>query len=238
MATSRAPGRRRRLNRAEIIEASVEILDRGELSELSMRGLAERLGVTPMALYTHVADKDEILDELLDAALRRNAAPEPPPRSTSWRPWMERFATTLRDLLLQHPVLLDRYLRAPVGVPAALERMEAGLAVLVRAGFDDETAVEIFATVHTFTLGCTALEAARAHGRRPTGDLRLAPAFDERSTGYWAAYFGSLDVEAFPSLHRIRPDLAAFTSPPRFHQGLRRLLRGFSVPTATRPARR
>ena len=56
-------------------------------------------------------------------------------------------------MLIDHPELLDRYCRRPVGVNAALQRMETALAVLADAGFDDDEAVEVFATVHTVTLG-------------------------------------------------------------------------------------
>lgn len=204
-------------------------MDDGTLAQLSMRGLADRLGVTPMALYGHVVDKDDILDELLDVVLARDAAPPPPPEDSQWRPWMLRIVTDLRSVLLAQPVLLDRYLRAPVGVGAALDRMEAALGVLLAAGFDDEGAIEIYASTHIFTLGFTTLETARersAATARPAAGL----AFDASSPGYWPAYFGSLPVERFPVLARLRPDLADFTSAQRFERAVSDLLLSWRAP--------
>lgn len=219
-----------RLDRDGIISAAVEDLDRGTLEDLSMRRLADRLGVTPMALYRHVADKDEIIDEILDLALRRDATPHHAPRpKRAWLPWLIRCNEQLRALLLDHPALLDRYLRAPVAVPAALERMEAVLAVLVRAGFSDDDSIAIYASAHTFTLGFTALEVARRRSLGPTKPApdhsgRQMPVLRPGTPGFWPLYLGTLSTETFPHLSRIRPDLAEFSSPARFVEGLTDLL--------------
>jgi len=144
---------------------------------------------------------------------------------------MTAFAEQLHRVLVDRPELLDRYCRRPVGVKMALERMEAALAVLADAGFGDAAAVDVFATVHTVTLGFTALEVARrgAAGTTEAGHGRRASiALDQRSPQYWPAYFATLPPDQFPHLARSRPDLAGFTSAARFSSVLSSLLDGIS----------
>ena len=190
--------------------------------------------MTPMALYAHVADKDEILDEVLDDALAADARPAPPGADS--REWMVGFAEQLHGVLTSRRELLDRYCRRPVGVTTALERMEAALSVLSGAGFDDVEAVDVFAAVQTVTLGFTVLQVARATATAPecpaAGDDRSRPGLRR----YWPAYFATLPPAAFPHLVRSQPDLAAFTSADRFRQVLRSLLDGISPAPASRPS--
>ena len=221
----RAVGRTKVLTRDEIIAAAVEIADRGDLRRLTMRHLADALQVRAMSLYARVADKDEILDGIIEHRLRASGLPEP---GGHWFAWMCEVAERLRRMLVQEPALLDRYCRRPVGVPAALERMEASLAVLRNVGFTGPDAVEIFASVHTYTIGFAALESAR-HGSAgvPRGE-ETAPS-PEGGTGYWPASFAALDPGRFPNLVELRPDLAAFTGAAQFRVGLETLLGGLAA---------
>lgn len=222
------------LTREAIVAAAVSAAADGSLSTLSMRGLAEELQVSPMALYAHVSDKDDILDEILDDALARHAAPLP--AAEDWREWIIEFAEQLHVVLTEHPQLLDRYCRRPVGVNAALRRMEAALAVLADAGFDDDSAVEVFATVHTVTLGFTALEVARRGAVNTARAARASTDLDPSSPRYWTAFFATLAPERFPHLARMRPDLASFTSADRFRRVLGSLLAGVSPQRPQQPA--
>jgi AcrR family transcriptional regulator len=172
------------------VAAAINAATDGSLSTLSMRSLARELNVSPMALYAHVADKDEILDEILDDALARDARPAP--GGGDWREWMIAFAEQLHAVLTDRPELLDRYCRRPVGVTTALERMEAALAVLSDAGFDTEIAVDVFATVQTVTLGFTALAAARRSTATAERAPRASTVIDPSSPRYWTAFFAAL----------------------------------------------
>ena len=158
-AARRNARHRRALTRAEVVSAAISFTERDELDRMSMRALATDLGVTAMALYAHVADKDELLDEIIDHVLEREATPLP--ASTEWRAWFGDAASRLHGMLTRTPRLLDRYCRHPVGVSAALRRMEVGLEVLRRAGFDGRQSIAAYATVHTYTLGFAALDIAR-----------------------------------------------------------------------------
>jgi len=186
-----------------------------------MRGLADELQVTPMALYAHVADKDEILDEVLDHVLRHTDLPG---MRLGWSRWMIEFAVQLHDLLCAQPQLLSRYLRRPVGVRAALDRMESALDVLARAGFNDVEAVDIYASVHACTLGFTSLEVARRENGTTPASVRIS--MEPVGSRYWPAVFSTLDPETFPNLARIRPDLESFSGPDRFRHVIADLLAG------------
>ena len=185
---------------------------------MTMRSLADELGVTAMALYSHVANKDEILDEIIDGSAGEEAMP-PPVDAADWKAWTLTAAERLQGVLVRYPALLDRYCRRPVGVPAALRRMEASFEVLRGAGFHADECVAAYATVHTYTLGFAALEIARqvsGRGEAPRGVAMLT----EASPHYWPAFFASLDRSEFPEPHRLTPDLTTFTTELQFHDGL------------------
>jgi AcrR family transcriptional regulator len=212
------------LTRDEVTAVALAVAERGELDMLTMRSLAEELGVTAMALYSHVANKDDILDEIIDQMLEREAMPLPGDHR-NWKAWTIEAAERLRGVLTRYPALLDRYCRRPVGVPAALRRMEASLEVLRRAGFDDEACIAAYTTIHTYTLGFTSLEIAREIARRQT-PTRNRVAMTEASPHYWPAVFAGLPGVEFPNLTRLAPDLAEFTNDDHFREGLRTVLEG------------
>ena len=222
---ARSRRRARALTRDEVLDAAVEIADRGDLDQLTMRGLADGLGVSAMSLYAHVADKDDILDAVLERRLRASGMPVP---DLDWHEWMIELCDGLRRLLVESPALLDRYARRPVGIPAALDRIEATLAILREAGFGPDEAVAVFAAAHSYTLGFAALEAAR---RAPASmrSRRVGWSSDESRPGYWTAHFGSLDVARYPELVRCLPDLADLTAAPQFRLGLEALLVGLDA---------
>ena len=221
----RAPGRPQVLTRDEILTAALRIASSVGLEQLTMRALAADLGVSAMSLYAHVADKDDILDAVIDRRLRESGIPSV---DLEWMSWMADAAERLRGLLVHEPALLDRYCRRPVGVPAALDRMEASFTVLRTAGFDDDRSVEMFAAVHSYTIGVAALQVAREAGRRR--QPRPVPTvLDESSEHYWPAIFASLDPQQYPELHRLQPDLVTLVALPQFQSGLAALLAGFDA---------
>jgi AcrR family transcriptional regulator len=214
--------RRTPLRRDEIVDVAIGFAQRGELDAMTMRRVASDLGVTAMALYAHVVDKDELLDEIIDYVLAHDAAPLP--GTTEWRTWFRDAASRLRSVLIEHPALLDRYCRHPVGVSAALRRMEVALEVLHRAGFDDTESAGAYATVHTYTLGFAALEIAR-RGASHT-ESRRHNVIAESSPHFWPAYFAGLPADEFPNLRRLTPDLGSFTDDAQFERGLDCVLDG------------
>src|SRR5207245_1915327 len=70
------------LNRERVLSAAVQLADREGVDALSMRRLSAELGVVPMALYKHVANKDELLDGMIDVVV---AEIDPPRSDTDWK---------------------------------------------------------------------------------------------------------------------------------------------------------
>jgi TetR/AcrR family transcriptional regulator, tetracycline repressor protein len=146
------------LTRGEILDAALRHAREGQLDQLTVRRLAEELDVTPMALYRHIRDKDDILENVADALLADVGLPDP---SAPWSEYLVELATSLRQLLHEHPPILTLFTRRPLITPMAIARLNGASGVLTRAGYSPADAHRIYATVHTYTLGFCALERAR-----------------------------------------------------------------------------
>ena len=164
---------------------------------MSVRSLAAGLGVAPMSLYRHIRDKDDLLDEVTDRLLARAWRPSAP--GNDWQAWITEAAASLRHFLVTQPAALHVYLRHPVVSPAAIERMNAIMDVLRRAGLDEAAARSAYGALHTYTIGFAALEASRSD---------------------W--------VPESPDLSDLARQLAAYTTAGQFIEGLRYLLEGIS----------
>ncbi len=185
------------LSREDIVDAAVTIVEAGGYEEMSIRSLAADLGVAPMSLYRHIRDKDDLLDEVVSRLLAQ--AWRPAVSEDDWQEWIVEAAASLRQFLVTQPAALHVYLRHPVVSPAAVERMDAMMGVLRRAGLDEATARAAYGALHTYTIGFAALEASRAG---------------------WVP--DSRDVTS------LAQQLAAYTTAGQFIEGLRYLLEGIS----------
>jgi AcrR family transcriptional regulator len=88
-----------RLSRDRIVRAAVELADAEGIDGLSMRRLAEELDAAPMALYRHVAHKDDLIDGMVDVVFDELDIPT----GSGWRPAMRDRANGMRQALLRHP---------------------------------------------------------------------------------------------------------------------------------------
>ncbi len=147
------------LTREAVIETALEVLRTDGIAALSIRTVASRLDVSPMALYRHVANKDDLLDEVIDRLFAQRWRPTVPERE--WQTWIIDAADRLRQFLVEQPAALHVYLRHPVVAPTAAQRMDTCLAVLSRAMTDNHRARQAYAAIQTYTIGFAALEAAR-----------------------------------------------------------------------------
>lgn len=96
------PPLRRRLSRALVAREAITLADQDGLGALSMRSLATRLGVVPMALYKHVADKSDLIDRMVDVIVESYSEPK---HSASWRQKVRARALSAREAILAHPWL-------------------------------------------------------------------------------------------------------------------------------------
>jgi AcrR family transcriptional regulator len=127
-ATTRAPGR---LSREGIVAAAIELADRDGLDGLSMRRLAQHLGVDAMSIYYHVHDKRTLLGEMADAVAAE--IPEAP----SDGPWTGRLRELVmgaRRVMLRHPWVVRVFTDSAAPTPAVLTHIERVLAVMRGGG--------------------------------------------------------------------------------------------------------
>ncbi|CAN7378974.1 TetR family transcriptional regulator [Microbacterium sp. LjRoot45] len=125
-ATARIP-----LDRARVIAAAIDAADADGLAALSMRGLATRLGVVPMALYKHVADKDDLVAGMIDAVVAGFAAPA---ADLGARDSITARIAAARAAVGRHPWLRGAIEAATSPTPTVLAHMDAVAGDLFRSG--------------------------------------------------------------------------------------------------------
>ena len=154
MGRSRNPGQRAGLDRAAVLGAAHELVREG-LDALTMRALAERLGVAPNALYSHVASKTALIDELLDDVLAQVEAP--PPDSGDARTALQQLMVSTYHVLLAHPDLVPLYLARQGARGANAQRLgEIMLDLLATAGVTGPSAGAARRVLIVFTIGFAA----------------------------------------------------------------------------------
>lgn len=131
---SDSPGPRQRLSREHIVQFAVDYTDRNGLDAVSMRRLAAELGVVPMALYKHVADKDELLGAMVDLALAELGPIRP---GADWRATVRGRVLDARALLLRHRWLRRVLETRPSQTPTTLAYLDSLIGVFRDAGFSD-----------------------------------------------------------------------------------------------------
>jgi AcrR family transcriptional regulator len=120
------------LSRERVLRAAVALADQGGVESLSMRRLARELGVVPMALYKHVASKDEMLDGMVDVVVGEI---DPPAGGTDWKPAVRQRVLSARRALLRHP-WASRVLESRTGpTPMVLAYMDSMLGLFRAGGF-------------------------------------------------------------------------------------------------------
>jgi TetR/AcrR family transcriptional regulator, tetracycline repressor protein len=154
-AARRTPGQRAGLTREAVLAGARAALAQDGIEALSMRRLAQRLGVAPNALYSHVAGRDDLIDALLDDTLNEVRAPDP--RRGDWRAGIETIMRRTYAVLLAHPDLVPLYVaRRGARGPRAVALGEAMLAMLARGGIEGDSAVEAMRTLIVHTIGFAA----------------------------------------------------------------------------------
>ncbi|WP_328917570.1 MULTISPECIES: TetR/AcrR family transcriptional regulator [unclassified Streptomyces] len=151
--------------REEILEAALAIADERGLSGLSMRAVAQAVGVTPMALYPHVKDKAGLLDAMLGRVLAQvyEAAPEMG-QDVDWRKRLRAFAHTARSLSIGHPWVASLVFSRPAVTPDAVATVDLLYSALLDAGIPPAEVPRMERLVSTFVLGWIASEAGGRFG--------------------------------------------------------------------------
>ena len=217
-AASQQGGERRRpsLGRAAIVRAALKLVDRHGVEALSMRRLAEELGVGTMSLYHHVANKEDLLDGVVELVLTEV---EFPPDDAG--PWDERAlmaASSFRQVAHRHPNCVPLLVTRPYKTPGALRPLEASFELLHEAGFEPETAVVAYRAVMAYLLGFLTTE----------------------SEGFFCGVGVSQDRQqlldaGLPRLAALAPLLAERNADADFDAGLRIVRLGILRSLASRP---
>ena len=147
--TAQESATRKPLSRARVLQAAVALADAAGLEAFSMRGLAQELGVVPMALYKHVANKEELLDGMVDSVFSEI---ELPSEELDWRSAMRRRAVSTREALQRHGWAIGMMESRHPG-PANLRNHNAVMGCLRKAGFAFEVAVHAYSLQDAYIYG-------------------------------------------------------------------------------------
>jgi AcrR family transcriptional regulator len=172
MTTSRGPGRRAGLTRDRVLDAATDLLVERGAAALTMRAVAQRLGVAPNTLYSHVADKTELVDGVLDRVLAQVEAP-PPGRDSDPVAALHRLMSSAHDVLLRHPALVPAFLTRQGARGANAQRL--GVVVLehlAAAGVTGDAAREALRVLIVYTIGFAAFDADAPDQPLPGAELR------------------------------------------------------------------
>jgi len=143
------------LSRERVLRAAVRLADEGGIESLSMRKLAQDLGVKAMSLYNHVANKDDLLDAIVDIVVSEIEVPN---LGVDWKTAMRRRAMSAHEVLLRHPwSTMPLVSRVNVG-PAMLRYVDATLGCLREAGFSLEMADRAWNAIDSHIYGFTLQE--------------------------------------------------------------------------------
>lgn len=154
---------RRKLTRAEILDATLDLAERSGLHAVTMRAVADRLGVTPMALYRHVGDKQGLLDGLVERLLADQPVPDP---ALPWRDRLHQHGAALRATARRHPDVFGLLLARRAATPGARRIRDSVYQALRDAGVPGADIPRVERLLSTFVLGFAASEAG---GRFPVG---------------------------------------------------------------------
>ncbi|HEY8526399.1 MAG TPA: TetR/AcrR family transcriptional regulator [Acidimicrobiales bacterium] len=155
-----------------ITAAALRIIDEEGLDALTMRRLADELGAGAASLYRHVANRDELVVEIIDHVLGEVG---PPPETATWREGAEHMARDLQRVLSRHPGVIRLVPGDPLVGPNALLRREQTLRYLLDHGFGEAEAVQVYAMVVSWILGYMVLTRGRHTQRRAEAFRAVSP---------------------------------------------------------------
>jgi AcrR family transcriptional regulator len=232
-AAPKSTGRRPALTREQILTAAVAIIDADGVEALTMRRLGQALDRDPMAIYHHAADKDALLDGVVEHVAAELITPREPARDVdgdgNWEAVLHRTAHRFRRVALAHPRVVPLLLTRPLSGPLALrprgtlQLLEELLALFSAAGFDQSGALHAARLFTGFLYGHVLHELQeQIHNPDEIDDLlRLG--------------LHRLPLTQFPRLRSLATVLAAYDGAAELDEGLTILLAGLRSQLRTSP---
>jgi AcrR family transcriptional regulator len=207
----RRGGRPARLSRDAVVAAARTIIERDGIEALTMRRVARELGSSPMAIYRHVRDKDQLLVLVLD----RLAAEVPRPRlPREPRARLQEACRTMRDSLAEHPWVVEVLAQGDLIAPSILWLMEDIVAGFVACGLSHPKAADGYRAVWQLTVG----ELIVRRGLDRTATLGRPP--------FVLEVLASVDPRKLPTLAALAPHWAPARGRDSYDIGLSALLDG------------
>jgi AcrR family transcriptional regulator len=138
------------LSRDRVLSAAVTLADQDGIESLSMRKLAQEFGVVPMALYKHVANKDDMLDGMVDVIFSEIVLP---PKGTDWKTGMRQRAISARQVLARHRWAIGLTESRMKPGATNLRHHDSVVGCLREAGFSIEMAVHAYSALDSYIYG-------------------------------------------------------------------------------------
>jgi AcrR family transcriptional regulator len=201
----------RSLTVEQIVDVAVDLLEADGLAAVTIRAVAERLGVGAMTLYTYVGTKEGLLAGVASRYLASLAIPP------AELPWRERVARTIRavhQLFIEIPGLASIAASQPLDNLGAFRGAEVVLAALKEGGLSDQEAIDAFDVLASYVVGATLREISRLENY-------VAPAERMREVR-------RLSEEEFPHVRSMAESFVARTTTSGFDRGLDLLLDGIA----------
>ena len=139
------------LSRERVLSAAIALADESGIVSLSMRKLAERLGVEAMSLYNHIANKNDLLEGIVEAAEGEIVTPAD---DVDWKKAIHEVAISAHDALLRHPWASGLWMGTTPG-PARMRYGDSLLGAFRGAGFSKDLTYHAYHIVESYVLGFT-----------------------------------------------------------------------------------
>ena len=220
---SKAAPARERMTREDVVRRALEVLDEEGFDGLTMRRLAERLGIKAASLYNHISDKDELLALMADAICAEVREVDP---SKPWRQQAEVLAHEVRRVLMTHRDGARVLAATPPVGPHRLRLIEQVLQALQKAGFRGARIADVSFVMNSFVVGFVLDETL--------GQPRDAAAA-KRGFEQARQWFKALPREQYPTLIALADELIDAPADRRFQVGITALLDGFELLLAEKP---
>jgi AcrR family transcriptional regulator len=216
---------RQPLTRAIIIDTALGIVDREGLDGLSMRRVAQDLNTGPATLYAHVANKEELLDLLLDRVSSEVTVPEPDPGR-----WQEQLRDVMRGLyrvLGRHGDIARVALAAVPTGPNTLRISDRMLGILLAGGVPAQIAAWSIDRLFLY-VSADAFEGS-LHVAKQWSSGQTPEEYYAGFVGQLHSYFASLPAEHFPNIAANVEELTSGGGDARFEFGLDMLIQGIAA---------
>ena len=209
-----APLPRGTLSQALILRASLAIIDHDGLTGLTVRKLADQLGVSAMAIYRHYRNKAEIERDLVDLVVGDYDVANH--EEADWREWLYVTYAGMRAALCAHPGVMPLLDNASYQGGQALAVMERILQELSRAGLTAEQSARLFHLLMANMIGSVVLmnEESRRLVAFGATSARPLPATSRKLS------FEQVSLSAFPHIAELAPHLVALSEASRFRDSV------------------